>query len=247
VPQVLHALHLRRWTDKESGRRSDLRALKKSAGKARAVIAPSQFIRRKLLELFDIPLDRVVVAPPGTDPLFEKEQESITSKPFFLIVGQMCKGVLLDRVLEGYEQAIKDHPASLVVVGDACDGELADWGPNVVRIESCADPHLAGLYQNCEAFLCLASCDGTGLQVLEAMRAGAPIVAPNIGAIAEYGGDAPAYFNPESTASFLRAVHRILSEDAEERDRRLRQGRQSAREFQWDKSAWKLLNAFKRV
>lgn len=249
TPQVLFALHLNEWLHPGgAGRaRTQSRQIKRAASKARALVAPSEFVRRKLLEVFDIPLDKVVVAPPGAGAVFEQPQEAVTEPPFYLMAGQTCDDGLVAMIREAYDQVVKEHPGTLVVVGDACEGEPGDWGPNTVRIESCADPHLGGLYQHCACFFALGSCAGTGMQVLEAMRAGAPIVAPNIGAIEEFGGDTPTYYNPESTASLLRATRRVLSEAPEDWERRKRQGRQAAKDFSWEKSAWKVLNAFKRA
>jgi len=90
-------------------------------------------------------------------------------------------------------------------VGQPAEAEPADWGPRVMRIEYCPASHLAGLYQHCDAFIQPSLYEGSGVTVLEAMRAGAPVVTSRTGGIEEVAGDTPIFFNPESTASIIAA------------------------------------------
>ena len=117
----------------------------------------------------------------------------------------------------------------------------------MLRIHACPVAQLAGLYQHCAMYLSAATDDGCGVTVLEAMRAGARVVASRVGAIPEVAGDIPQYFDPNSGKSLLMAVRRVLDEEPEKRAERTRVGRHRAMDYTWENCALKMLSALRRA
>jgi glycosyltransferase involved in cell wall biosynthesis len=143
---------------------------------------------------------------------------------------------------------LKDEiPHNLVVAGAPGEAEPADWGPRVIRIESCPTTYLAGLYQHCDVFVQPGIHEGSGITVLEAMRAGAPVATSRTGGVPEVAGDTPIYFNPESLSSIVASIRWAIEESPEQRLSRVKYGRQVAAEYTWERCAWKTLSAFKRT
>ena len=54
--------------------------------------------------------------------------------------------------------------------------------------------------------------EGFGLPLLEAWRAHTPIIASNIPALTEVGGDAVEYFQLDSAQDCARAIHKVISD-----------------------------------
>jgi glycosyltransferase involved in cell wall biosynthesis len=135
---------------------------------------------------------------------------------------------------------------SLVVVGRAGVEEPADWGPGVVRVESVPQNQLAALYQHCELTVLPAGYAGSGLSVLEAMRAGSTVVCPRVGGIPEVAHTTPIYFNPDNAGDLAAAIRRGLSERPSERKNRHSAGRKIAREYTWEACTLKVLQALRR-
>ncbi|HNR31830.1 MAG TPA: glycosyltransferase [Candidatus Hydrogenedentes bacterium] len=244
LPLWLYIVDVRPW-EPGGDRADDLKQAKRVCAEARGIVAPSEHTRRRCLELFDVPLDKVVVAPPGVDAVFADPSETIVEKPYLMIVGDTCKTHNYPLVFKGLAQIQKERLHTLVVTGTACNAEPTDWGPRGVRIEKCPDAQLAGLYQNAEAVIFATLHDGSGQRILEALRAGGVAVAPNLDAIPEVAGDYVLFYNHESVESFVRAVRRGLQEGPSNLDQRRRASKRAA-EFSWEKCAWKALSAFKR-
>lgn len=249
VPQVLYAVDLAPW-EPMSGvgparKGAPVKEIRKACAGARRIVTASQYLRRRCLDFFEAALDRVTVAPPGVDAVYGEDYPPIVEPPYFMTyVDGLCTGrlELFDEVQERLNQ---QYGYTLVVAGPGWAEEPEDWSDTVVRVEYCPEAQLAGLYRNAAAFLYLPLHDGMAIPVLEAVRAGAPVVAPRSGALEELAGNSPFYYNPDSSRSMLQNIRRVLEQDPTERQRRTTEGRRTAAELSWEKSAWKMLSAFK--
>jgi glycosyltransferase involved in cell wall biosynthesis len=246
VPMVLFSLGLQAF-EPEHRHGINMRQAKKICAAAAAIVAPSQFVQRKYLQLLDTALNKVIVAPLGIDPGFEKPGQCPIEKPYILVVGDTHECKNIPRLREVFTVLNGEFPHSLVVVGRPFEAEPDDWGPRAMRVESCPASHLAALYHNCDVYVQPSLYEGSGITVLEAMRAGAPVATSRTGGIAEVAGDTPFYFNPESVHSMVATIRWALEETPEQRKKRSKYGRQMAAEFTWEKCAWKTLSAFKRI
>lgn len=251
LPVVLYALDLLHW-ERVPQKRSlfggnPFKKVTDACMAATAVVVPSEYIKKRLLELLDIPLDKVVVAPLGVDNVFGEPQACIVEKPYILAVGSTREYKNIPRLMQAYAKIREEFPHTLVVVGPPGEAELEDWGPHVVRIDRVPVATLAGLYQHADVFLFPVLYEGSGVTVLEAMKSGTVVVTGRIGAIPEVAGTVPIYCNVEDVGSMVAAVRRCLQEQGEERESRLRYGRQHAERYTWKDCAWKTLSAFKRV
>ena len=251
VPLVLYALDLRKFEDKyqRENRKTapSPKLAKRICASAAAIVAPSEFVRRKFLELLGSPLNAVIVAPLGVDPAFGQSYTCGIQEPFLLTVGGTHAFRNVKGLRDAFELLKGEIPHDLVVAGAPCEAEPPDWGDRVMRVESCPVTYLAGLYHHCDVFIQPGVDEGSGITVLEAMRSGTTVVASRTGGIPEVAGDTPIYFNHESLASFVSSIRWAVQESAEQRMNRTKFGRQVAGEYTWEKCAWKTLSAFKRT
>lgn len=251
VPQVSYALDVRDWDDDAPGpRRKDvpkLKTAKKMCANAAALVAPSRFTQRKLLELLDVPLNKTIVAPLGVDEAFSQPQPCMVEQPFLLTVGDTHEFKNIPRLRQAFGLMKDEFPHNLVVVGRPAEGEPEDWGQRVFRIDHCSTRNLAGLYQHCDIYIQASLHEGSGVTVLEAMRGGAPVVTSRTGGITEVVGDVPVFFNAESVKSIMGAIRRTLEEYPQERRNRTATGKQIAAQYTWETCAWKTIAAFRRA
>ncbi len=251
VPLVLYTLDLRKFEEEyqRENRRTapNPKLAKRICTAAPAIVAPSEFLQRKFLELLEIPLNKVIVAPLGVDPAFGQPHNCAIQEPFLLAVGGTHPFRNIARLRKAFDIIKDEVPHNLVVAGAPGEAEPDDWGPRVIRVEACPTTYLAGLYQHCDVFIQPGIHEGSGITVLEAMRAGVPVVTSRTGGIPEVAGDAPIYFNPESLSSMVASTRWAIEESPEQRLNRVKYGRQVAAEYTWEKCAWKTLAAFKRT
>jgi glycosyltransferase involved in cell wall biosynthesis len=251
IPQVFYTLDLIPWEAPElipeGDRPANLRTVRKACAQARALVVPSEFLRRRCLEMFEAPLDKVLVAPPGLDPVFKQPTDTFVDKPYILIISDALTARSMLTLREALEQIAEEFTCTFVIAGAGSSAEPEDWGIQAVRIEECPDNHLAGLYQNSEVMLYPAVHDGGGQRPLEALYAGTLVVCPRSGAIPEVAKDAPLYYNPDSANSLVQVLRRVLNMEEKERATRIKQGQQCCANYTtWEKAGWKLLTAFKR-
>jgi glycosyltransferase involved in cell wall biosynthesis len=98
------------------------------------------------------------------------------------------------------------------------------------------DEDLPGWYQRARVFVFPSLHEGYGLPVLEAMACGTPVLAGDIPALREVGGDAASYVCPSDTAALARALEDLLR-DPELRVRGLERRLARARQFSWRATA----------
>jgi glycosyltransferase involved in cell wall biosynthesis len=92
------------------------------------------------------------------------------------------------------------------------------------------------LYRAADVFVYPSLAEGFGLPVAEAMACGTPVVASDIEALREVGGDAVIYVPPRDAAAFAREVERVLDDEAMRRSLR-DAGPRRASLFTWEDAA----------
>jgi len=247
LPQVLYANDLLPWEPEGEARRTlNVKAEKRACAAAKSVVVTSEYLRRKCLDLFEVPLNKVLVAPPGVDPIFQTEQSTVVEAPYMCIFCDDRAARGADRLFEALGLLEKEFDHTFVIVGPGFQGEPDDWGPRFVRIERLPDATLAGLYQHADVFIYAGMHDGCCVRVLEALAAGVPVVAQRNGAMHEHAADAPIYYNNSTAVNLVQCVRRAVGSDSATRAARIQAGRSLMPRFSWEKAAWKLLTALSK-
>jgi glycosyltransferase involved in cell wall biosynthesis len=105
---------------------------------------------------------------------------------------------------------------------------------------------LPALYAGAACFVFPSLYEGFGLPVLEAMAAGAPVIASRAGAIPEVAGDAALLVDPVRVEEIAEAIEAVLADRAL-RDRLVAAGRARARTFSWETVARQTLAVYESV
>jgi ADP-heptose:LPS heptosyltransferase len=106
------------------------------------------------------------------------------------------------------------------------------------------DTDLIRLYNSCKLFVFPSLHEGFGLPPLEAMACGAPVIVANVTSLTEVVGRAEATFDPESTESITAKLDQVLS-DEKFSTNLVRNGLIEAKNFSWEQSARRALDALK--
>jgi glycosyltransferase involved in cell wall biosynthesis len=184
-----------------------------SARKADAVIVPSQFVRRRTIELLGIPPERVHAIPWGVDhQRFHPGDDQ--REPFLLYPARPWPHKNHARLFEAFALLRDERPElRLVLTGGGHEGRPVPPGVDVRGLVS--GDELASLYRRTACLVFPSLYEGFGQPPLEAMASGAPVAASNIPAIAEAAGEAAALFEPTEPEDIAAVVSGVL--DAPER------------------------------
>lgn len=121
-----------------------------------------------------------------------------------------------------------------------------DSGVKVRTLGFVDDAHLRGLYGAASLFVYPSLAEGFGLQILEAMACGCPVVTSCSTSLGEVAGDAAILVNPESSLEVATGGLKMLS-DSSLRAHYVQVGIARAREFSWDRCARETLDVYDRV
>ena len=195
-------------------------ALRSAVRAADAIVAVSEFTRDELVDLLDVPAEKIRVVRNGIEPVFSPAGPRAEGD-YVLAVGTLEPRKNLARVVEAARLA----SVELRVVGAAGWGgvEVPGW---VGRVP---DEELARLYRGARAVVYASLYEGFGLPVLEAMASGVPVVTSRGGATEEVAGGAAVLVDPRDTE----AIAAGIAEATTRRDELVPRGIERAREFTW--------------
>jgi len=207
------------------------RAHEGSARRAEAVIVPSQFVRRSVVEHLGLPPDRVHAIPHGIDhERFRPGPEQ--REPFLLYPGRPWPHKNHARLFEALTLLRRERPQlELVLTGGGHEGRAVPPG---VRVEGQVTPEeLVSLYRRAACLVFPSLYEGFGQPPLEAMACGCPVAASRAAAIPEAVGDAAALFDPADAEDMAAVVSAVL----ESPERFVRAGLERASGFTWAETA----------
>ncbi|MEJ2081621.1 MAG: glycosyltransferase family 1 protein [Acidobacteriota bacterium] len=210
---------------------------------ADVVIAISHSTRTELLDLFDLPEERVFVVHLGVElnpPTFQVLPE-IARRPFVLWVGNRAGYKNFLRSAEALATYDKAGELWLLCAGGGpftrCErAKLVEVGlANQTLQRDLSEAQLAWAYGTAQALMYTSECEGFGLPILEAMAQGCPVVTSDTSSMPEVGGEAAIYVDPASTESIAFGLENAIREGRETTAVLRRRSRAEA--FSWDRCA----------
>jgi glycosyltransferase involved in cell wall biosynthesis len=239
---------------------------------AARIFAVSNFTKTEIEKLFEIPADRIEVVYNAIDERFlhghasAADRELIAQRyqvtyPFLLYAGRVSPHKNVVRMIEAFS-ALKTalernqiYPdLKLIIIGDDLSGN-PDLRRTVVRSGVQNDVRFLGFipievlrifYDEAKIFVFPSLYEGFGLPPLEAMAHGTPVVTSNVSSLPEVVGSAAVLVNPENVFEIMRALHRVLTDQAL-RDRLKERGYQQTAKFSWETSVRRILDTYHQI
>lgn len=189
------------------------------------VIAVSEATKKDLVELTNIPKEKIVVIYEGVGEEFKKiSQEKVEefrkrySLPdnFILAVG----GIGERRNLKRIEEVTKDY--NLVITGKTIPYLLKEEMPL--------------LYSAATLLLYPSLYEGFGLPILEAQKCGIPVITSNVSSMPEVAGEGALYVDPLDENSIKNKLN-ILIKDLDLQKDLIKKGLRNVEKFSWEKCA----------
>ena len=230
------------------------KAIRRSVQHASAIAVPSAVTAREVRRRFPGAADKAFVTGEGQS-LFAPGEGVVTGREAgpLLYVGNARAYKNLPRLLTAYGRVWamnRGIPQMIMVVrrDRAFRGFKTHLDSNPARknisvVSDAGDQQLRHLYLSCRGLVMPSVCEGFGLPALEAMAAGAPVMASRATALEELVGDAGLLVNPHSVIDIARGVALLARADAGEIGRMGLAGMTRAAAFTWEKAA----NAFVSV
>ncbi len=215
--------------------------LGRSARSAAAVFTVSESTRRDLLARYPR-LEGGRVRTIYAGPMDPQPAGNRSDGRTILCVGTLSPRKNQERLLRAYASLPADlreryrlvlgggrgwHDAPVVALAGAVPG--ASW---IGYVDDAAYEELLG---TCAVFALPSLYEGFGLQVLDALQRGVPVLTSDRGSLSEVAGDAAVTVDPERVSSIAAGLQRLLTDDALAADLR-RRGPVQASAFSWKRT-----------
>jgi glycosyltransferase involved in cell wall biosynthesis len=240
----------KRWLDR----------LDRALDQAARIIVVSEQTKRDLLQLYAVDRGRVVVIPNGVDAApFQKVTDDDVSRvrqrfgldgPFLLYLGGIELRKNLPTLVRAFASLPSDVTCTLVFAGGRTEWNPEGWNDLRASLDELPEParrrvRILGyvsetdkpaLLHGAEGLVYPSLYEGFGLQVLEAMAAGTPVLTSNVSALPEVAGDAALLVDPKDTSAIAHGMHELLCND-ELRERLRVLGKARVDHFSWSAAA----------
>lgn len=198
---------------------------------ADVVVAISEQTRRDLINLMQVPEQKIRVIYQSCDPIFwqpvsEAAVDTVRSRYGLPERYVVCVGTIEERKNQLCAvRALKQLPddIGLVIVGRRrgryarlVDAEIARLGLSArVRVlEGASFADFPAIYAGAVASAYLSRFEGFGIPVLESMCCDTPVVASSASSMPEAGGDAALYADPDDVDAVAAHLSRLASDPA---------------------------------
>jgi glycosyltransferase involved in cell wall biosynthesis len=268
IPQVavIHDLNFEHFPNDipSSPRRYLLKHFPLFAKKAAHIITVSEYSKEDIIGKYGIKADMITVAHNGASDSFQPVSEEVKKRmqdtythgyPYFIFVGALHPRKNIIRLLQAFERfkANTKSDTRLLLVGDFLWRD-ENFKMRFEQLTYKDEIHFTGHMETERLHEVLASAraltfvsyfEGFGIPLVEAMRAGTPVIAGKLTALPEVAGDAALYIDPYSVQSIEDGLTQMDADD-ELRETLIQKGIQRGPQFSWNTTAEKVWEVLKR-
>jgi glycosyltransferase involved in cell wall biosynthesis len=265
--------HMYRQRDRSGVRRAaHFHLTRRVLQRAARIFAVSNFTKQDVEALFHIPPAKIEVVYNAIDERFrlghatDADRQFIAERyqvnyPFLLYAGRISPHKNVGRIIEAFsalkaelDKEGKFPDLKLIIIGDELSRQ-PELRRTVIRSAVQNDVRFLGFvpievlrtfYDTAKLFIFPSLYEGFGLPPLEAMAHGTPVVTSNTTSLPEVVGNAAVLVHPENVFEIMRALYRVLVDQAL-RDKLKQRGYEQAARFSWEASARRVLQIYRAV
>lgn len=235
--------------------------IKSSCKRADKIIAVSENTKNDLINILNVPQDKISVVHEGADKKFKKiKDKKILSEvrkkykldnPFIFYAGSISPRKNIKRLVKVFNDIHDNVKMDLVITGNKLwnnDEEMKAIKKNsrIKVFGFVPEDHLPVLYNLASAYVYPSLYEGFGLPILEAQACGCPILASNASSLPEVAGKGALYFDPYNEEDLSYAIIKI-TKDQNLRRSLIKEGLKNSKNFSWDKTARRTLDLMRAI
>ena len=215
------------------------------------IVATCRATADEIARVGPFPRERIFVAEPGVAALRSDTHGPVPSGPYVLAVGAMTPRKGFDVLASAAATLGRQCPRVLIAGPDYWGADAlrraiaeADTYGRVEVLGPVDDAALGALYRGATIVCHPSRAEGFGLTCLEAMEAGAPLIASDLPSVREVVDGAAELVPPDDRGALADALARLAG-DAQRREELAAAGRRRAADFTWARTADKVVRAYR--
>lgn len=267
IPMVVSIMDLGYLRFPEQFRKRDFYQLKYwgawSMKMAKKIIAISESTKNEIIENYPWAKDKTVVTYPGYDKGRYKKQKAESIKKikdkygicgeYILFLGTLKPSKNIEGLIEAYRLLTTD--LKLVITGkkgwlyQSIFKKVRDLKleSKVVFTDFVSEEDKPYLLSGAKVFVAPSLWEGFGLNVLEAMACGTPVVVSNVGSLPEVVGNAGIIIDPMDIQGIAEAMKKVVSLPKNKYNELSKKSIQQAQKFDWVEAGKKTLEILERT
>ncbi len=230
----------------------------------------SEFSKQDISKKVGVSLDKIRVMPNGlreTNPRDTSLEEELKKKfdineDFVLNVGGIHERKNIVRLIHAFSRLTnnKGYSGKLLITGSVsgapyqekmkkiCDVAVRETGMEnkIIFTGFISEKELDSLFTMADFLIYPSLYEGFGIPILEAMKAGLPVITSNITGMAEVAGDAAYLVNPENIDEMTSAMSELLQNE-KLREEMKQKGIERARSYTWQNVSERYLKLYKEI
>ncbi len=237
----------------------------RSVRKATQVLADSQATRDDLVQIWNVPFEKISVLYSGVSRKFQpindkkrlrgvRTKYRLEDRPYILSVGTVQPRKNLEMLLDAFKPVADSSPHNLVIAGakgwfhDRIVEKVSSLELNqrIRFLGFVDDDDLPALYSEATLFVFPSIYEGFGLPLLEAMACGVPVITSNASSLPEVVGDAAIQLPPLEPILWTKAMLDLLT-NGTKRAQYVAAGFLQSRQYSWDRAAGQLSSIYKAL
>jgi glycosyltransferase involved in cell wall biosynthesis len=237
---------------------------------SKAVVAISQSTKKDIVRHYPSASSKVHVTPLA----YDADKFNINIQPndvrrvknkysivddYILYLGTLKPSKNLERLVEAFGTISAKYQTQsnyqLVIAGkkgwmfDSIFKKVKDLGleKKVIFTDFIPETDKPGLIRGAKVFALPSLWEGFGLDVLNALSCGVPVVVSNVGSLPEVVGDAGTLIDPNSVDSIAQGISKVLSMDKNDYNSMVSKGLAQVKKFSWERTASETLAIIENV
>lgn len=221
---------------------------------AKNIIVPSEITKKDLIHFYQADPTKIHVIPLGYEKIISKSEmrnpKCEINEPYFLFIGRIETKKNIQTLIRAFEIVRQTHPEIKLVLA----GKMGRGGEEIIKNyknQNCviglgyiSESDKWTLLKNCLCFVFPSLFEGFGIPLLEAMDAGAPIIASRIPSSLEIAKKNALFFDPQDAEELARQMEKILS-DPSLRQKLTARYQETLACYSWKKCAEEILKICK--
>ena len=236
--------------------------IRESVKRADHILSVSQATKQDLINMLDVPAEKISVQLHGVDESFKPLPRRVTAPTirelalpaeFVLFVGTLEPRKNLVGLARAYRDLLLELPYApkLVLIGRAgwhyeklmTDLESVGLAEKMIIKQNVSDAQLPAVYNHALALVTPSFYEGFGLPALEAMACGTAPIVSRVASLPEIVGDVGMLIDPHDPGTITAALKLALTDSAW-REAQSAAGQRRAAGFRWQNTARGVLESY---